>query len=64
MKSGRGELTLKDGVEGRLGGSAVEHLPSAEDMILEFWDGVPRHGACVLLPLPMSLPPSVSLMNK
>ena len=28
--------------EGHLGGSVVEHLPSAQGMILESWDQVPH----------------------
>ena len=58
---------MKTGVEGHLGGSAVEHLPLAQVVILGFWDQVPHrvpcmepasHSACVSAPL------SVSLMNK
>ena len=52
--------------EGRLGGSAIEHLPSAQGVI-------PGSGIksrirllveSLLLPLPASLPLYVSLMNK
>ena len=32
--------------EGRLGGSAVECLPSAQDVILESWDQVPHQAPC------------------
>ena len=46
--------------QGRLGGSAVERLPLAQGMILGSWDRVPP----LLLPLPVSLPLSVSLTNK
>ena len=58
---------------GRLGGSVVEHLPSAQGVIPGFWDWIPRSGiesrirlpiGSLLLPLPMSLPFSVSFMNK
>ena len=31
---------------GHLGGSVVEHLPSAQDEILEFQDGVPHRAPC------------------
>ena len=50
-----------------LGGSAVEHLPLAQDVILEFKDRVPRRASAwslLLLPLPVSASFSVSLMNK
>ena len=53
---------------GHLGGSVVEHLPSAEVMILGSWDRVPHlaPAGSLLLPLPLSLPLSVclSLINK
>ena len=52
---------------GHLGGSVVEHLPLAQDLIPEFWDQVPHWAPAwglLLLPLPVSLPLSVSLMNK
>ena len=32
---------------GHLGGSAIEHVPSAQDVILEFRDQVPHWGPCV-----------------
>ena len=32
---------------GRLGGLAVEHLPLAQGMILELWDGVPYWVSCM-----------------
>ena len=51
---------------GRLSGSAVEHLPSAQDMILgpgiKSCIGLPAWS--LLLPLRMSLPLSLSLINK
>ena len=51
-------------LQGRLGGSVVEHLPSAQDMILEVSGSSPTLGF-LLLPLPMSLPLScVSLMDR
>ena len=31
---------------GHLGGSAVGRLPSAQDVILEFWDQVPHWAPC------------------
>ena len=42
---------------GRLGGSVVEHLPSAQGMILGSWDQVPHPGLAwsLLLSLPVSL---------
>ena len=51
---------------GRLGGSAVECLPSAQDVILgpgiQSPTGLPA--GSLLLPLSVSLPLCVSLMNK
>ena len=51
------------GDEGRLGGSAVEHLPLAQDLIrgpgIESRVELPAWS--LLLPLPMSLPLSVCL---
>ena len=32
---------------GRLGGSVVEPLPSAQGMILESWDRVPHQASCM-----------------
>ena len=32
---------------GSLGGSAVEHLPSAQGVILESWDRVPHRAPCM-----------------
>ena len=55
-------------IQGCLGGSAVEHLPSAQGMILGL--GIESHIklpiGSLLLPLPVSLPLylCVSLMNK
>ena len=49
---------------GSLGGTVVWRLPLAQGAILETWDRIPRRapGAwSLLLPLPMSLPLSVSL---
>ena len=49
---------------GSLGGAAVWHLPLAQGVILETQDRIPRRapGAwSLLLPLPMSLPLSLSL---
>ena len=49
----------------------VEHLPSAQVMIPEFWDGAPHQTPCLagslLLPLPLLLPLlvlSLALSNK
>ena len=57
---------LKTNILGHLGGSVVEHLPLAQVVIPGSWDWV-----CIrlpigslLLPLPKSLPLSVSLINK
>ena len=43
-------------IKGRLGGSVVECLPSAQGMILESWDRVPRRAPArsLHLPLPIS----------
>ena len=44
-------------VVGYLGGSVIEHLPSAQGMILGLWDRVPHWAptGSLPLPLPMSL---------
>ena len=58
-----GYLKFQDEKEGHLGGSVVEHLPSAQVVILGSWHQV-LHLApdgSLLLPLPMSLPPSLCL---
>ena len=54
----------RQGHWGSLGGSAVERLPLAQGMILG--SGIKSHVGSLLLPLPVSLPfsLSVSLMNK
>ena len=52
---------------GRLGGSAVEHLPLAQGMILETQDQVPHRAPCVEPASPsayVSASLCVSLMNK
>ena len=54
---------------GSLGGAAVWRLPLAQGAILETWDRIPRQapGAwSLLLPLPVSLPLSLSvtIINK
>ena len=57
----------KPKMPGRLGGSVAEHLPLAQVMIPASWDRVPQwapHKKPDILPLPMSLPLSESLMNK
>ena len=54
-------------VEGHLGGSAVEHLPSAQGVILESWDQVPHRAPCMEPASPsayVSASLCVSLMNK
>ena len=54
----------KNEMEGSLGGAAVWRLPLAQGAILEMRDQIPRQapGAwSLLLPLPMSLPLSLSL---
>ena len=60
---------FKKGLLGRLGGSAVKRLPSAQGVILQSQDRVPCQASAwsLLLPLPVSLPSvcvCVSLMNK
>ena len=53
-------------IEGSLGGAAVWHLPLAQGAILETPDRIPHRapGAwSLLLPLPMSLPLSLSLCD-
>jgi len=46
--------------EGRLGGSVVERLPSAQVMVPGSWDRAPHRAPCsagsLLLPLPLLLP--------
>ena len=32
---------------GHLGGSVVEHLPSAQGVIQDFWDQVPHRAPCL-----------------
>ena len=56
----------KKRIQGCLGGSVVECLPLAQGTILESWDRVPHQAPCEkpASALPMSLPLSVSLMNK
>uniref|UniRef100_A0A8C0KJQ0 Maestro heat like repeat family member 8 n=1 Tax=Canis lupus dingo TaxID=286419 RepID=A0A8C0KJQ0_CANLU len=46
MSKGDG-IGLKWFLRGRLGGSVVEHLPSAQDVILESWDPVPHRAPCM-----------------
>ena len=53
--------------EGHLGGSVVEHLPSAQGMVLGFWDHVPHwvpHGEPASPSAYVSASLCVSLMNK
>ena len=52
---------------GRLGGSAVEHLPLAQGVIPEFRDRVPHRAPCMESASPfasVSASLSLSLMNK
>ena len=54
-------------IQGRLGGSVVEHLPLAQGMILESQDRVPHRASCMEPASPsacVSASLSVSLMNK
>ena len=55
--------TLKSFLGGSLGGSAVEHLPSAQGVILGSRDRAPHRAPCrePALPLPVSLPLSLCL---
>uniref|UniRef100_A0A8C0SBR3 Spermatosis associated 1 n=1 Tax=Canis lupus familiaris TaxID=9615 RepID=A0A8C0SBR3_CANLF len=59
-------LTCSKTQQGHLGGSVVEHLPSAQGVILGSQDRVPHRAPCMepASPLPLSLPLSMSLMNK
>ena len=53
--------------KGHLGGSAVEHLPSAQGVILGSWDQVPHQTPCMEPASPsayVSASLCVSLMNK
>ena len=55
--------------QGRLGGSVIEHLPLAQGAIPGSQDpGIKSHvglpAGSLFLPLPVSLPLYVSLMNK
>ena len=64
-KSSRALKDVK--LQGSLGGSAVEHLPSAQGMILETWDQVLYRAPCMEPASPsacVSASLSVSLMNK
>ena len=51
-------------MSGSLGGSAVEHLPLAQGMILEFRNRVPRRAPCMEPASPSALSLSLCLMNK
>ena len=58
------EKQLKDHEEGSLGGAAVWRLPLAQGVILETRDRIPHRAPgewSLLLPLPVSLPLSLSL---
>ena len=57
---------IKRKTSGHLGGSVVEHLPSAQGVIpgSEIESHIGLLAGSLLLPLPMSLPLCVSLMNK
>ena len=57
----------QSGIWGCLGVSVVEHLPSAQGMILGSWDQVPHQAPCgepASLSAFVSVFLSVSLMNK
>ena len=41
------ELSLNKKQQGCLGGSVVEHLPSAQGVIPELWDQVPHWAPCM-----------------
>ena len=63
----KGKLIRKSTNIRPLGGSVVEHLPWAQVVIPGSWDRVPASVSLhwsLLLPLPVSLPLSLSLMNK
>ena len=63
----RNPLIFQRGLWGRLGGSVVEHLPSAQDVILESRDQVPHQAPYEEPASPsvyVSASLSVSLMNK
>ena len=51
-------------LQGYLGGSVVEHLPSVQGMILGFWDGVPHQAPRREARFSLCLCLSVSLMNE
>ena len=60
------KLKLKTSCQGSLGGAAVWRLPLAQGAILETRDRIPHRapGAwSLLLPMPMSLPLSLSLCD-
>ena len=60
----KGRQNIKTPNSGSLGGTAVWRLPLAQGTILETWDQIPRRGPgawSLLLPLPVSLPHSLSL---
>ena len=62
-------LRMKIDLPGRLGGSGVEHLPSAQGVILGSWDRVPHRASCMEPASPSACVSashslSVSLMNK
>ena len=60
------DFQVKDAKLGSLGGAAVWRLPLAQGVILETPDRIPHQapGAwSLLLPLPMSLPLSLSLCD-
>ena len=66
QQEGKEKEILKTAREGSLGGAVVWRLPLAPGAILETWDQVPCRapGAwSLLLPLPVSLPLSLSLCD-
>ena len=67
LLSRRKGKTIRSTKKGWLGGSVVEHLPSAQGLILESQDQVPHRAPCIALASPsayVSASLCVSVMNK
>ena len=64
LENGYIDSWLNNAAEGHLDGSVFEHLPFAQGVVLGLSPtfGLPLRN--LLLPLPLSLPLSMSLMNK